>query len=894
MQTDFKSLDKLSPLVASQVPEFVRIEHPTFVAFLNAYYEWLETQGAGLRNVMDLAKVKDIDTTFDEYVSHFKKQYLLDFPENLAVNQQTGLPVEEKTLVKYIKQFYQAKGTEKTYEFLFRVLYDTNVEFYYPKVDILKASDGKWIQRKAIRLAGSQGSALFRSAGRKIYQKNAAGAVVAAASIVDVTKYNIGPFPIYELNISNINGTFNSSRSIEVETDRGVVIEPKIYSVASAITITNRGTNYRVGNKVIFTNASNDIGQNARAKVTQVDASGRILKIEFEDFGINYETAPTITIQSNTGSGFAGTCSIGVVCNFPGYYANNDGRLNTNKVLQDNHYYQNYSYVLKTEVVIDRYRDAIRRLLHPAGLGFFGQVLIKRCVESNLDAESALIKYEIPLIGHYLPYTNKTYDDLSVWFKSGATAQGYSPLDHDTILTTEPNPVSGGVAFVVAQKPYRNVGYPAADPWWIIYKHPNRRITDPVVARIEYDLKGLFGANSSGEGKKDFLNNSIGNDSWPEWTMTGNSVRGDWASSFTQGFKYAILKYNNTSEFRKITMGSFFNMPIGEEFHCSLEWQNQIANQNSPNNLMQYTTCYIDSSTTGGLSSTPINIPPTARITFPFGDSKIDNDLNGYENFVASATASSDTSPGTIVNYLWSTGATGITASITGNIGINYIDLMVTDNLGATGATTAIYTVGVPGNVPPIARIIVRPSNVQTDYDNNKFEIFELDGTSSSDTAPGFIQSYLWSNGSTQEVINYSVPIGATTVCLTVYDNQGATGATCVSLLVLPNPFDPDIIVGPTGIDEPGGSTQPEIDVIPTDPDGPDECECDDDNEEIIQDYLFALGFGGRSREPGDGPDSEVGPTGPDGPDECECADPPRWNTINTSTASVFDNLTNL
>lgn len=601
MQTDFKSLDRLSPLVASQVPEFVRIEHPTFVAFLNAYYEWLETQGAGLRNVMDLAKVKDIDTTFDEYISHFKKQYLLDFPETLAVNQQTGLPVEEKTLVKYIKQFYQAKGTEKTYEFLFRVLYDTNVEFYYPKVDILKASDGKWIQRKAIRLAGSQGNVLFQSAGRKIYQKNSSGAVIAAASVVDVTKYNVGPFSVYELNVSNINGTFVSTRPIEVETNAGIAIEPKVYSVAAAITITNRGSNYRVGNQVIFTNAVGDIGQGARAKVTQVDASGRILKIEFQDFGINYQIAPSITIESETGSGFVGTCTVGAVCNFPGYYANNDGRLNTNKVLQDNHYYQNYSYVLKTEMVVNRYRDVIKRLIHPAGLGFFGQVLIKRCAESNLDAESALIKYEVPLIGHYLPYTNKTYDDLSSWFTVGATAHGYSPLVHDPIITVQPNPLTNGVQFLIASYPYSNPGFPAADPWWIIYQHPNRRINDSVLARIEYDLKGLHGVSSSAEGKKDFLNGTTGSDSWSEWTMTGDARYG-WASGFTSGFKYAILRYNNGSEFRKITLGSFFNMPIGDEFTCNLEWAQQITHASSPNNIIPDTVCYVVDGTTGGLS----------------------------------------------------------------------------------------------------------------------------------------------------------------------------------------------------------------------------------------------------------------------------------------------------
>jgi len=600
MRSEFKSLDKISPLVNAQVPEFVRIDHPTFVAFLNAYYEWLETQGAYLRNSLDLAKVKDIDTTFDEYVENFKKQYLLDFPENLAINKETGLPVEVKTLVKYIKQFYKAKGTEKTFEFLFRILYDTNVEFYYPKVDILKASDGKWIQRKTLRVAGTQGNKIFESAGRRIYQKNVSGTTVAAATVVEVSKFQLGAFSVYELNIGNVNGTFVSTRPLEIETATENIIEPKIYSVVATVTISSGGSGYRVGDRVVFTNAAGDIGQGARAKVTQVNSSGKILKIEIEDFGINYNTVPSITVQSEKGTGFSGTCSLGAVCNFAGYYANNDGRLSTNKVLQDNHYYQNYSYVLKTEIVVNRYRDALKRLIHPAGLGFFGQVLIKRCAQSNLDAESALIKYEVPLIGHYLPYTNETFDDLRSWF--GATAYGYDPNIHDPILTSQPNPVTEGINFEAPSSPLADLGFPAADPWWVIYQHPNRRVNEPVLARIEYDLKGLYGSSSVGEGKNDFLLGTTGSQSWSEWTMTSDALRYDWASSFTGDFKYAILRYSSSTEFRKITLSSFFNMPVGEEFRCALEWANQITHDASPNNLLQATVCYITTSTTGGLT----------------------------------------------------------------------------------------------------------------------------------------------------------------------------------------------------------------------------------------------------------------------------------------------------
>ena len=71
--------NQLSSLVPSQLPEFVRIDHPTLVAFLSAYYEWLETNSE-LYSPMALEGLSDVDETMDKFVSQFKKQYLLDLP----------------------------------------------------------------------------------------------------------------------------------------------------------------------------------------------------------------------------------------------------------------------------------------------------------------------------------------------------------------------------------------------------------------------------------------------------------------------------------------------------------------------------------------------------------------------------------------------------------------------------------------------------------------------------------------------------------------------------------------------------------------------------------------------------------------------------------------------
>ena len=619
------SSNPISPFIAGQLPEFVRVDHPTLVAFLSSYYEWLDADNTYLRSPQKLKNVIDIDRTLDQFIENFKNEYLLDFPQTMAISEKTNKPVDAVKLMKNIKGFYRAKGTEKTYDFLFRILYDTSVEFYYPKNDILKLSDGKWVVRRSIKVGNATGKAIYDSVGNTITQKDSQGNILASARVLDVSTYRIGTNDISELFLGGVNGEFVAGNNgIEFTEETGTIRkENRVFSVIGAITIASGGSGYKAGDRIVFTPAVGDTGVRAAGRVGEVDSSGKIRKVIVDNFGINYKSIPTITIDSEGGSGFSGTVSISGISEYAGYYANNDGRLSTNKVMQDNHFYQNFSYVILSEVTIDRYRDVLRRLLNPAGLAFFGKVQIKRCAVADLQQSTSVIEYEVPIIGHYTPYTFLTNDDLSAWFTNTNTGllAGYDPENHDKIIRNDldengiidvsdillsgatqeeyyrsiGNPVTFSREFTNPLSAIGATGFQNADPFWIVYQHPNRKIVGSVVARIPYDLKTEFLTNIGGR-------NQIGGDSvtgqstgttgyWKEWTEGTTANRQEWASGFTSGERYVMLNYNplkdytatfgltsgltsnsgkvaEYSDLRKITIRSFLEMPIGAGFDC--------------------------------------------------------------------------------------------------------------------------------------------------------------------------------------------------------------------------------------------------------------------------------------------------------------------------------------
>lgn len=88
--------------------------------------------------------ITDVDVSVDRFENNFLNTYANLLPKETAV--------DKAFLIKNVLPLYLAKGTERSFKYLFRLLFDENVEVKYLRDNILRASDGKWIKENCLNV----------------------------------------------------------------------------------------------------------------------------------------------------------------------------------------------------------------------------------------------------------------------------------------------------------------------------------------------------------------------------------------------------------------------------------------------------------------------------------------------------------------------------------------------------------------------------------------------------------------------------------------------------------------------------------------------------------------------------------------------------------------------
>ncbi len=172
------SNNKTSHLISSQVPQYVREDHGTFVEFLEDYYKFMEQENQVLNVSKNFLRYKDVDLAEDIFIQKLYDNFIRLIPSNVLA---------DRTLIlKHVKDFYRSRGSEKSVRFLMRILFDKEIEFYYPKRDILRASDGKWYVENSIKISDIQVNNVSNSsAASNFTAKKIRGVTSNATAIVE-------------------------------------------------------------------------------------------------------------------------------------------------------------------------------------------------------------------------------------------------------------------------------------------------------------------------------------------------------------------------------------------------------------------------------------------------------------------------------------------------------------------------------------------------------------------------------------------------------------------------------------------------------------------------------------------------------------------------------------
>lgn len=438
-----KSSLPTSYTIQKQVPGFVRENHEKFVEFLTRYYEYLDQDENINDYIRNILSYIDPDTTNDYLLNTFFDE-LKNIPKSALV--------DKRLLAKHIYDLYDAKGTPKAIELLFRLIYDEDVTVQYPSENMLIASDGRWQQERFITVEAKIGTLPVG---------------INDAQITLSLTNSFGTFKIVPTRIENENGTnifrifFPSYQTPRLSTEQQYIIQSdssgnKIFSglllkSASKLSIVYPGKFWQIGTIIKIPGTISD----TIARITNVDANGSLVSLEILEYGYGHSENQTVTISpfpskpseafadivySNgvhtvtltdfidysmnvTGitSGFTpesyylesyssdiyagsevittafttgSSTSVDMsdvssqdwldartILNFEfsdfgsprGEWLGDRGKISNNAIrLQDNYYYQLYSYAVSTTRCINGWKRAIE-LVHPAGLKYFGE-----------------------------------------------------------------------------------------------------------------------------------------------------------------------------------------------------------------------------------------------------------------------------------------------------------------------------------------------------------------------------------------------------------------------------------------------------------------------------------------------------------------------------------------
>ena len=287
--TDYEEKSALG--IKYTLPEFIQNDYNKFVTFIEKYYEYMDSDG-NPSNLLLNKHYNDIDDLNDAELNKRALELAENFPQILQADR--------KSLLKKIKNIYESKGSDRSIKAYFKLLYNEDVEVYYPSKNILRASDGIWIEETSVRAtSGFNNYEVLNLNGRvadiKYYE------TIGSVTLLRTIEITIP-------RVEKIAYTSPQAYEVVIELPPGVTDVPGPGSQATAtativageiteINVTFGGYGYTAAPVVEIFDTGTGTGATARASVS----NGEVTSILVTDGGSDYDSLTT-SVTFNTES----------------------------------------------------------------------------------------------------------------------------------------------------------------------------------------------------------------------------------------------------------------------------------------------------------------------------------------------------------------------------------------------------------------------------------------------------------------------------------------------------------------------------------------------------------------------------------------------------------------
>lgn len=406
------------------LPEFIKGNYPTFTAFMEAYYEFLE------QNVPD-----SIDST--GALDMLGESFISSFSSDLDSIAKSSMGLSSVDFIDNIQKMFNMKGSPAAYKLAFGLLYgDYTASVEYPSQNVFETSGAQWeVQRYVFVNIGSfnlyelfkNGAPLTRDVDYTVNNGLITMAVAPALNdtltwtgtyaynTTDITTsissydFAVGDgvttnfelsFPIDATPYTMIGNTitFSSGMTDYVCLVSAVVrisgnvyqlfIEDVLNNIPSNSTFlcngiygqtfasiqgfvpSSIGLGFKAGQTISTSSVNNK--DSTIIYVNTINASGGITGYTQinSQYGVTIPSSLSFSSSTST-QPFVINTSASANSQYRGSWITNTGFTSDASYIQDGYYYHQFSYVVKSQQLLSSFYDFVKQYIHPAGTKLF-------------------------------------------------------------------------------------------------------------------------------------------------------------------------------------------------------------------------------------------------------------------------------------------------------------------------------------------------------------------------------------------------------------------------------------------------------------------------------------------------------------------------------------------